>query len=567
MQEKKRKQQSFEYGAIILLCSTMLVKVIGAIFKIPLGDEKLLGDLGFGYFSSAYDLFLPIYTLAMAGLPIAISRVVAEKMAQGRYNDVKKALKVTSRIFIVTGLTAAVIMLLLIKPFVSLTDATGKTVYSIYAIVPSLLFCCIMSTYRGYYEGLRNMYPTALSDIIEALGKLILGLGFAYLILKFTNNVAYAAAGAMLGITVGGAASATFLYLRYKIKGDGITAQELEEAPVAETGKSIAKTLIVIAIPIVLTSLANSVTSLVDVTMVKWQLNRLVESSADVIRNMYETSIADYDVLQIEKGLPVLANAEIPTFLYGIRGKAFTLYNLIPTITSVLGVSALPVLASSWTKKDKQQIKRNIESPIKFTALISMPAGFGFLFLGKEIMALVYNTTASYEIGGTMLRIYGLAAMFAGLAIPMTSMLQSIGKEGISLRNVAIGAVLKVIVNFIFVGIPSINIQGAAIGTFVSYLFIFVANLLSLIKYTGVKPNIYKTILKPFIAALACGLSTLILNLSSMGKIGTVLEIAVAAVVYFAALVILNTFEPDDVLSLPKGEKLLKLFTKLKIIR
>lgn len=182
MANKKRKQQSFEYGAIILLCSTVLVKIIGAIFKIPLGDKRLLGDLGFGYFTSAYDLFLPMYTLAMAGLPIAISRFVAEKMAQGKYNDVKKSLKITGRIFIITGFTATVTMLLLTNRFVEFTDATGNTVYSIYAIVPALFFCCVMSTYRGYFEGLRNMYPTAVSDIIEALGKLVLGLGFAYFV-------------------------------------------------------------------------------------------------------------------------------------------------------------------------------------------------------------------------------------------------------------------------------------------------------------------------------------------------------------------------------------------------
>lgn len=563
MANKKRKQQSFEYGAIILLCSTVLVKIIGAIFKIPLGDKRLLGDLGFGYFTSAYDLFLPMYTLAMAGLPIAISRFVAEKMAQGKYNDVKKSLKITGRIFIITGFTATVTMLLLTNRFVEFTDATGNTVYSIYAIVPALFFCCVMSTYRGYFEGLRNMYPTAVSDIIEALGKLVLGLGFAYFVLKFTNKEEYAAAGAMLGVTVGSAASAAFLTLRYKIKGDGITKQELELAPQAESNKVIAKTLIVIAIPIVLTSLANSITSLVDVIMVKWQLNRIIEGSSDVIRNMYATSIADYNLISEE----ALTNAEIPTFLYGIRGKAFTLYNLVPTITSVIGVSALPVLASAWTKRDKNLIKRNIESPIKFTALISMPVGMGFLFMGTEIMGLIYNTTASYEIGGTMLRIYGLAAMFAGLAIPMTSMLQSIGREKICLCNVALGAIIKVIVNFIFVGIPSINIQGAAIGTFVSYLFIFVANLLSIIKYTGVKPNIYKTILKPLIAALCCGASTLIFNFSSIGKLGTVLEIVIAAFVYLVALIALNTFEADDILTLPKGEKMLKLFIKLKVIR
>lgn len=561
MQENKRKQQSFEYGAIILLCSTMLVKIIGAFFKIPLSN--LIGDLGFGYFSSAYDLFTPIYSLAMAGLPIAISRVIAERMAKARYNDAKKTLKITSRIFIVTGCTAAIIMLLLIRPFVSLTDATGKTVYSIYAIVPSLLFCCIMSTYRGYFEGMRNMYPTAISDVIEALGKLILGLGFSYIALKITNDVAFGAAGAMLGIMVGGAASATFLYIRYKIKGDGITKQELSESPVAESGKTIAKNLIVIAIPIVLTSLSNNVASLVDVTMVKWQLNHLMKDSADLIRNMYNSSIVDYNRFSTS----ALINNEIPTFLYGIRSKAFTLYNLIPQITSVLGVSALPVIATAWTKKDDFLLKRNIESPLKFTALVSMPVGMGFVFMGSEIMELMYNTVASVQVGGAMLRIYGFAAIFTGLSVSMTSMLQAIGKEKISLRNVAIGAALKVVVNFIFVGIPTINIKGAAIGTFVSYLFIFIANLLSLIKYTGVKPNIYKTIIKPFIAALACGLSTVILDLSSIGKIGIVLEIAVAAVVYLAVLIAFNTFEADDVLSLPKGEKLEKVFRKLKVIR
>lgn len=563
MQENKRKQQSFQYGAIILLCSTLLVKVIGAIFKIPL--SRLIGDLGFGYFDSAYQLFTPIYTLAMAGLPIAISRVVAERMQQERYCDVRKSLKVTKKIFLVTGLSGFIIMLLLIYPFVHFTDATGKTIYSLFAIAPSLLFCCIMSAYRGYYEGLRNMYPTAASDVIESLGKLILGYGFAYIIMKISGDVALAAAGAMLGIMVGGAASATFLILRYKLKGDGITEQELADAPKSQDGKTIAKTIIMIAIPVVLASLANSVSSLVDVSMVKWQLTNMMGEFANDIRNMYESSIADYNRFSINE----LTNAELPTFLYGIRGKAFTLYNLVPTITSVLGVSALPVLTSCFAKGtgDKVVVKRSIESTIKFTALIAMPAGFGFLFLGSEIMSLMYNTVASVEIGGIMLRIYGLAAMFAGLAIPMISMLQAIGKEKISLRNVAIGAALKVIVNFIFVGIPTINIKGAAIGTFVSYFFIFIANLLSLIKYTGVIPNIYKTIIKPFIAALACGLSTVILNLSAMGKIGTVLEIAVAAVVYLMVLVILNTFEADDVLSLPKGEKILKVFNKLKVIR
>ncbi len=567
MRENKRKQQSFEYGAIILLCSTALVKIIGAIFKIPL--SRLIGDLGFGYFDSAYQLFTPIYTLAMAGLPIAISRVVAERVQQEKYKDVRKALKVTKRLFLITGFTGFVIMLLLIYPFVKLTDPTGRTVYSLFAIAPSILFCCIMSAYRGYYEGLRNMYPTAVSDVIESLGKLILGYGIAFVVMKITGDVALAAAGAMLGIMFGGMAAATFLVLRYKFKGDGISAEELAAAPKPEGSQKLTKTIIIIAIPVVLASLANSVSSLVDVSMVKWQLSNMMGEYADDLRNLYQASIADYNEIQMRIGEEPLLNEEIPTFLYGIRGKAFTLYNLIPTITSVLGVSALPVLTSYWAKGkgDKALIKKNIESTLKFTALIAMPAGFGFLFLGPQIMSLMYNTVASVEIGGVMLRIYGATAIFAGLAIPMISMLQAIGKEKISLRNVAIGAALKVVVNFIFVGIPSVNIKGAAIGTFVSYFFIFCANLLSLIKYTGIVPNIYKAILKPFVAAFACGLVTFVLDLSSMGNIGTILEIAIAAIVYIIVLILLKTFEEDDVLTLPKGDKIAKIFKKLKIIR
>ncbi len=563
MQDNKRKQQSFQYGAIILLCSTMLVKVIGAIFKIPLA--RLWPDDGFGCFDSAYQLFTPIYTLAMAGLPIAISRVVAANVKNGKYKDVKTSLKVAKRIFMVTGLSGFVIMLLLSYPFVHFTDASGESIYSIFAIAPALFFCCIMSAYRGYYEGLRNMYPTAISDVIEALGKLILGYGFAYIIMKVTGRYDLSAAGAMLGIVIGGIASATFLTLRHKIKGDGITDEEYYLAPESVSDREMAKTLIAIAIPVVLASLANSFSSLADTFFVKGQLTNMLDNHADTIRQMYQASIIDRDS-SAEKAL---LDSQIPNFLFGVRGKAFTLYNLVPSITSVLGVSALPVITSAWTKRDIDVVKSNIESTIKLTAIITMPIGFGFLSLGGNIMELLYNTVASVEIGGTMLRIYGLTAIFAGLAIPMTSILQAIGKEKISLRNVAIGAVLKVIVNFALVGIPRINIRGAAVGTLACFVFIAIANLLSLIKYTGVVPNVYKTVIKPFIAAFMCGTAAFAVQyfLAGIGKIGTVLAIMAAAVVYLVMLIILNTFEADDVTSLPKGEKILKLFTKLKIIR
>lgn len=324
-----------------------------------------------------------------------------------------------------------------------------------------------------------------------------------------------------------------------------------------------AKALILIAIPVVLSSLANSIASLVDVSMVKWQLKNLMNDHSELIRSMYEASITAYN----KNAAEALSDNAIPTFLYGIRSKAFTIYNLAPTITSVLGVSAVPVLTSSWTLRDKTLIRRNINSIIKLSAIIAMPAGIGFLALGGPIMNLLYSTVASVEIGAPMMRIYGITTLFTGLAIPMTSMLQAIGRQVNALRNIAIGAALKVIVNFICVGIPSLNIIGAAIGTFACYFFICISHTFTLIKYTGVIPDFKKTVLKPFFAAIFCGVTAYMVSLIGDSRIITIAAIAVAGIVYFTVLILINTFEKDDILAMPKGEKLLKFALKYKIVR
>ena len=560
----KRKTQTFEYGAIILIISTAISKIIGAIFKIPLND--VMGELGFGYFTSAYELFTPIYSLSMAGLPIAVSRMVAEATAEKRYRDVRAILTLTKKAFLVTGFVGFAIMLALSFPFVNLTDKTGGSIYSIIAIAPSLMFCCVMSTYRGYYEGLRNMFPTAFSDVIEASCKLLFGYTIAAVIMKYSGNVAFAAAGAIAGVTVGTVLGSLFLYLRFRIKGDGITKEELETSPEPKSQRALLRMLVPIAVPVILTSLATNVASLIDVTMVKWQLNRVMDTSAELIRDMYSNAISAYNATAKQ----TLTDAAMPTFLYGVRGTAFTIYNLVPTISSVLGVSALPVLASVWTKDrdNKTEIKKNIESIIKFTALIAIPAGVGMAVLSAPIMDLLYGTVPSVEIGAPMLAVFGIAAIFAGISAPMTSMLQAIGKQNIPVRNIAVGALVKIVVNFVLVGIPEINVHGAPIGTLCCFAYIFIANLLSLIKHSGVVPNFMSTLIKPLISAAACGAAAYLVSaVLGTGTINTVLAISAACIVYFVALIALRTFSEQDVLAFPKGEKLLKLFKKLKFVR
>ncbi|MBQ8550199.1 MAG: polysaccharide biosynthesis protein [Clostridia bacterium] len=561
----KRKQQSFEYGAVILIVSTALSKIIGAIFKIPLAN--LLTTDGMGSFSSAYELFTPIYGLAMAGLPIAISRMVAESMAQKRFRDARAILKLARKAFTVTGIVGFGAMLAFTKVFVNATDPSGKSIYSILMIAPSLLFCCISSIYRGYYEGMRNMYPTAISDIIEAASKLLLGYTAAYIILQYTKNVDYAAAGAIMGVTVGTALSSAFLAIRHKIRGDGITAEELATSPEPATQMVILRSLAAIAIPVVLTSIATNVASFIDVFMVKWQIGRLLDSSLDTLKTMYAAAIEDYNLHAVGEAL---ADDKIPNFLFGVRSQAFTIYNLVPTIASVLGVSALPLLASVWTtdRTNKPAVRKSVESVIKLTAVIAFPAGIGMAVMSTPIMALLYGDVASVQIGGPMLALFGISAVFAGLSAPMTSILQAIGKQMIPVRNIAIGAVIKIVVNFVLVGIPEINILGAPIGTLCSFVFVFTANLICLIKYTGVCPNFFGTMVKPLLSALMCGGAAFtVYYLAPKGGMFTICAIAAAGIVYIAMLFILRTFTEDDVLALPAGKKLLGIFKRLHLIR
>ena len=170
-------------GAMILLIATALVKIIGALYKMPL--TILIGEVGRGYFASAYQIYTPIYAVSMAGLPIAVSKLVSQYIATNRFKDAQMVKKVATRIFILTGLVGTTILLIVAYPYSIYVCHNVGAVYSILMISPAIFFCCMMSTYRGFYEGTSNMKPTAVSEVVEAIGKLILGLVFSYLILKF----------------------------------------------------------------------------------------------------------------------------------------------------------------------------------------------------------------------------------------------------------------------------------------------------------------------------------------------------------------------------------------------
>ncbi|MBR3844083.1 MAG: polysaccharide biosynthesis protein [Clostridia bacterium] len=565
--KNRNKKQSFIEGAAVLVMATAIVKLLGAVFKIPLGN--LIGELGMGYFQTAYDLYLPIYSIALAGMPIAVCRMVASYMAKEQYCDARAVLTIAKRVFWAIGIGGTLLLLAAAYPYLLIIGGNQGALPGILVIAPCILFCCIMSTYRGYYEGLCNMTPTAVSQVIEAVGKVVIGLGLAFLTARLGYGPAYQSAAAIFGIMLGTAFGALYLRLRLHFSGDGITPAMLVKCGgQVDSNKQIFKALITIAVPVIIGSLASQIAGLIDVTTVQRRLSDIVQSNPSFFEtnfpDMWAALLSDPEITTQEQLLEA-----IPTYLYGCyKGFAFSIYSLLPTITSVIGVSALPVMTTAFSAGDKKETKTTMESVIRVTSLLSMPAGFGIAAISEGILKLLYPAKPiGAAISAAPLTVLGIAVIFGGLSMPLTNLLQAIGKERIPVINMLVGALIKIGLNFWLVGQEGVNIVGAAISTLACYLFIVVSDCYFMVKYSGVKINFFASFFKPLFAAALCGLGTWasygLLSRVVSGTLSTIGSIGIAAILYLIAVLLLRIITKNDLLMVPKGEKIAKVLEKL----
>ena len=573
---QENKKQNVLGGEMILVIATALVKVIGAIYKIPL--TGIIGTLGRGYFASAYNIYTPIYAISMAGLPVAVSTIVARHAALGRYRDVKQVLKVTFPLFMLLGLIGTAVLLIMAKPYAASVNSE-LSVYSVLCIAPSILFCCIMSTYRGYYEGLSNMYPTAISQVIESMGKLVFGLTFAYLVIKFVKVedrsllYAYAAAAAISGVTLGTFFGAIYTNARHRFKKDGITREMLVNSPRARSKKATLKELISIAVPAAISSLVLNVTNFIDTWVIQNRLDGVVERHYDKIMEIYGASINAAGV----------AREDIHTFLYGAYDTTLDFKNLVPTIMMTLGVSAIPIMSAAMARRDFKLVNSTVNTVFRTTMLISLPAGAGFLALSEPILSLLYKGTeneAGIAVAAPILALCGVIMPLLTLSSPLTNMLQAIGRADVPAKAIGVGCVFTIALDFVLIGMPAINIKGAVCGSALFYIICIAFNYSVLKSETGIRLDIKTVFIKPFIAAALCGVSAygsykLLSSVLTFGNpdgrlngasLSCLISIIIAVAVYALAVLLTKTIVKADVLMLPKGEKIAEILEKYKLL-
>ncbi len=592
--EKVEKKQSMLNGALILMIATALGSIIGALYKLPL--TALIGEVGRGYFASAYQIYVPIYAISMAGLPVAVSKLVSEYVASNRYRDALNVKKIAGRMFLITGVAGTLLLMILAYPYAALICEKPQTVWSILAIAPSIFFCCLMSTYRGYYEGSRNMVPTAVTELIENVSRLVIGLALSYIVMdkgmasfKETGKVLgktlgsesealsalypVAAAAAIMGVTIGTIIAFLYMHIRFRVRGTGITRVQLVNSEQPYTKAETAKRLISLAIPMVISSLVLNVSNLIDASLIQKCLAIALDKDYDMIYNMYKTSL-DASGTLVE---------DTKNYLVGCYFASQDLRNIIPSITMALGVSAIPALSAAYTTKDKRTQKVTIESVLRITALIALPAGLGMGVLSEPILTLFYGGTNSQNlipIAAPVMAVCNYFTFFFAISSPITNMLQSIGRADIPVKSLLVGSVAKIIADIILVPNPKYNIKGAVVGTILCYVIIVVVNLAMLLKISKVRINFMSVFIKPFACA---ALSAVVGFMAYRGiehlfpvsdysqrfngsTISCIISIVIIMIVYLISMLLARGLSSDDIKMLPKGEKIAKMLEKYKLL-
>ncbi|HZK02385.1 MAG TPA: polysaccharide biosynthesis protein [Anaerovoracaceae bacterium] len=538
-------KKSFLQGAVVLGVAGLIIKVMGAIFRIPLAN--IIGDTGMGYYQTAYPVYVLLLTLSTAGVPVAISRMVAERNAVGDSYEAYRVFRISFGLLFTIGITSSAVLFFGAEIIVNHLGNPGAKI-AMMSIAPALLFVPVMASFRGFFQGMQNMNPTAVSQVIEQLFRVVVGLTFAVMLVD--KGLEYAAAGASFGATAGAIAGliavmGLFLLRKRTIdRGSPKAGKTRRES----TGK-ILLDILIIAVPITIGAAIMPIMNTIDVAIV---IKRLTLSGFT----------------------PDAANS-----LYGqLTGMAGPLINFPQVLTQAIAMSLVPAVAAAYKRKETEFLRYNVELGLRTALILGLPCALGLMILAEPIMLLLYPAQKASAISAApSLLILSFGVIFLATVQTLTGVLQGIGRQLIPVRNLMIGALVKVMITYHLTAVPSINIRGAALGTVSAYIVASTLNLMAVQKYTGAKFNMSMTVIRPLFSGLIMGggvyvsyrllmvlFGAYIGSINTVNALATAVSIVLGGIIYSIMLIITKAITLEELMVLPKGDKLAGIYARFK---
>ena len=521
----------------IISISSFVVKIIGVLFKIPLAH--ILGD-NMGIFSAAYSLYAMLYMISTSGLPVAISRMIASSDKLGRQREVQRTFRVSLTVFTIIGVIATAVMMLASPWFFSATEHSDS-VQAAYVIAPTLLFVCVCSAFRGYYQGLHNMYPTAIGQLIEAFFKMGLGLGATFWARHMGYSPAVQAACAISGISVGMLVEMVMLFL-YR----GATRKRLRPGTDrrAEAVPVLTKRILLIALPATITSSALYLSNFIDTVLIKRCL--MLGGTAEAVAEDLYTAYTSYST--------AIADLLPSTLIYPIA------------------ISVLPLVSAAVATREVSGANRSIVQSIRISVIIGLPSAAFLLATAPACLSLLYSgALAQYDridamqVSSGTLRILAIGIIFMAVVSTTTALLQAVGKIWLPMLSVGIGVVFMALIEYFGVS-GALGIYGAPVSSVSCYLIAAALNLYFLRKHTSAHLSPRFLFLRPASCALLSGLATwgtyCIAGrlLPGGGRLSALLILLICGVVtvfvYVASMLLFCGIRANEVRLLPMGEKL-----------
>lgn len=541
--KEAKKNKSFLVEAGIISVSSFVVKIIGVLFKIPLAN--ILGE-HMGIFAAAYSLYAMLYMVSTSGLPVAISRLIAASAKQGREREVKRIFRVSLTVFTLFGLVATIAMFLLAKPFFSMTGH-NESVLAAYFIAPTLLFVCVCSAFRGYYQGLHNMYPTAIGQLIEAALKMGMGLGATV----WAANQGYAphvqAAFAVSGITVGMFLEMILLFV-YRFATAKKRPAGTDDG--AEDIFPLSRKILLIALPATITSSALYLSTFIDTVLIKKSL--MIGGTAEAVAQDLYTAYTSYSM--------AIADLLPSTLIYPIA------------------ISILPLVSAALSVKDVRGANRSIEQSIRISVIIGLPSAAFLVATAPSCLSILYQGALNQytridalAVSAGALQILALGIVFMAIVSTTNALLQAVGKIWIPMLSVGIGVICMAFIEYFGIS-GGLGIYGAPISSVCCYGIAATLNLFFLGRNTTADLNPVKLFGRPLVCALiTCAatwgvhtlLDTLIAAQGRMVSLILLLASGITAVaVYVVTMLLFKGITADEVRLLPMGNRLASLLIR-----
>ncbi len=538
-----QKQNSFFGGAAILAAGILIVKLIGMFYKIPL--INIIGEAGAADFNNAYNIYAVLLTVSTAGLPVAVSKLVSEANALNRRNQVRRTFRLALVLFLTLGLISFLVMFFRADALAGMMN-DSKAAAGIRALAPAVVCVGCLAALRGYSQGHSNMAPTSVSQIIEALCKLVVGLGLAFWLVKQGKDPDVAAAGAITGVTVGTVVALIYMVLDFFLSRG---REDTHGTDRPDSAGSILANILKIAVPITLSSSMVGIVTVIDSSLVQGQLQSALNLTEKASRT-----------------------------LYGNYSGALNIYNLPTSLMAAITASVIPAVSAALARRDRRGAARITGSALRITALLSFPMGVGLFVLGTPIIRLLFPSL-NVEVAGPLLSTLGVATPFVCMVLVCNSVLQAHGFINLPVIVMVLGGIVKIVNNYNLVG--AIGIAGAPVGNILCFGLALVLDLVVITRVIPNRPRLLPIFVKPAIASAIMGgaawavygLLSRVLTaeqvneagetirvVSRMGNaLGIFLAIAVAGVVYLVLVVAIRAISKDDLALMPKGDKLARL--------